>query len=65
MSMKTFLRRWRFTLILLAAVVAGSLIGYFAGPEAKVLKPLGDVLLNLLFCAVVPLVFFTLSSVVV
>lgn len=43
MSMKTFLRRWRFTLILLAAVVAGSLIGYFAGPEAKVLKPLGDV----------------------
>jgi Na+/H+-dicarboxylate symporter len=39
-------------------------LGYFIGPKAESLKPLGDLLLNLLFTAVVPLVFFSLSSAV-
>ncbi len=63
-SKKSFLRQWRFTLILICAVAAGALLGYIIGPKAEVLKPLGDVLLNLLFTAVVPLVFFSLSSAV-
>ncbi len=63
-SKKTFLKQWRFTLILICAVAAGALLGYIIGPKAEVLKPLGDVLLNLLFTAVVPLVFFSLSSAV-
>jgi len=63
-SKKSFLRQWRFTLILICAVAAGALLGYIIGPKAKALKPLGDVLLNLLFTAVVPLVFFSLSSAV-
>jgi Na+/H+-dicarboxylate symporter len=61
---KSFLKQWRFTLILICAVAAGALLGYIIGPKAKALKPLGDVLLNLLFTAVVPLVFFSLSSAV-
>ena len=61
--MKTkFLKQWRFTLILMGSVIAGALLGYFIGPKAQNLKPLGDVFLNLLFTAVVPLVFFSLSS---
>ena len=63
-SKKSFLRQWRFTLVLICAVAAGALLGYIIGPKAKALKPLGDVLLNLLFTAVVPLVFFSLSSAV-
>jgi Na+/H+-dicarboxylate symporter len=63
-SKKSFLRQWRFTLILICAVAAGALAGYIIGPKAEALKPLGDVLLNLLFTAVVPLVFFSLSSAV-
>ncbi|OQY05180.1 MAG: sodium:proton antiporter [Planctomycetales bacterium 4572_13] len=62
--MKRFIKQWRFTLILITAVAAGALLGYFLGPKAERLKPLGDLLLNLLFTAVVPLVFFSLSSAV-
>ena len=64
--MKTgvFLRQWRFTLILIIAVAVGALTGFFLGPRAGILKPFGDIFLNLLFTAVVPLVFFSLSSAV-
>jgi Na+/H+-dicarboxylate symporter len=43
-------------------VVAGGLTGYFLGDKAAILKPFGDVLLNLMFTIVVPLVFFSVSS---
>jgi len=62
MNIKIFLKQWRFTLILLCSVVTGALLGYIIGPKAANLKPLGDIFLNLLFTAVVPLVFFSLSS---
>lgn len=64
MDAKTFIKRWRFTLILIFAVTAGALIGCIIGPKSETLKPFGDVFLNLLFTAVVPLVFFSLSSAV-
>ena len=64
MNTKKFLKQWRFTLILIGAVALGALLGYIIGPKAEAVKFLGDVLLNLLFAAVVPLVFFTLSSAV-
>jgi Na+/H+-dicarboxylate symporter len=64
MDVKTFLKQWRFTLILIASVAVGALLGYLIGPRAERLKPLGDLLLNLLFTAVVPLIFFSLSSAV-
>jgi len=60
----SFLKRWRFTLILLFAVAAGAGAGLLLGERAQVVKPLGDVFLNLLFTAVIPLVFFSLSSAV-
>jgi len=64
MNIKAFLKQWRFTLILIFAVAGGAVVGYFLGPKARHLKPLGDIFLNLLFTAVVPLVFFSLSSAV-
>jgi Na+/H+-dicarboxylate symporter len=64
MTLKAFLRQWRFTLVLVLAVAVGAAIGYFAGAKAAAFKPLGDVFLNLLFTAVAPLVFFSLSSAV-
>ena len=60
MSVKSFLKQWRFTLILIASVAGGALIGHFFKAEAKHLKPLGDLFLNLLFTVVVPLIFFSL-----
>ncbi|MCK4886072.1 MAG: dicarboxylate/amino acid:cation symporter [Planctomycetes bacterium] len=64
MDAKKFIKRWRFTFILILAVTTGALLGYMIGPKSITLKPLGDVFLNLLFTAVVPLVFFSLSSAV-
>jgi Na+/H+-dicarboxylate symporter len=64
MAIKHFLRQWRFTLILIGSVAVGAVIGKMTGPRAECLKPFGDIFLNLLYTAVVPLVFFSLALVV-
>src|SRR5690606_37041747 len=45
-------------------IVLGSIVGAFFPGAVVWLKPLGDVFLNLLFAAVVPLLFFAISSAV-
>jgi len=47
---------------LIGGIIAGSLAGIIIGKQAEVLKPVGDIFLNLLFVAVIPLVFFAISS---
>ena len=54
----------KFSVFLIVSIVFGVLLGLFLGQSADILKPLGDLLLNLLFTAVVPLVFFSISSAV-
>lgn len=56
------LKGYRFSLILLSSIVIGALLGIWLGDQATVLKPLGDIFLNLMFTVVIPLVFFTISS---
>jgi len=56
------LRNYAFSLFLLTAITIGAGLGVFFGPKMAVVKPLGDIFLNLLFTAVVPLVFFSISS---
>lgn len=51
-------------LLLLVAVVLGALIGLLFGKDATRIKFLGDIFLNLLFTAVVPVVFFSVASAV-
>ncbi|WP_018631271.1 dicarboxylate/amino acid:cation symporter [Niabella aurantiaca] len=48
-------------ILLLAGMLAGGIIGVFFPRSVVVLKPLGDVFLNLLFVTVVPLVFFAIA----
>jgi len=57
-----FLKNYSFSLILLGSILLGSVIGYVFQERARVLKPLGDIFLNLLFTIVVPMVFFSISS---
>ncbi len=64
MNLRAFLKQWGFTLVLIASVAVGAAVGAVIGPKAEMFKPLGDLLLNLLFTAVVPLIFFSLSSAV-
>ena len=60
--MRKFFKNYRFPIILLTSIIIGSVIGIIFGDDAKVLKPLGDLFLNMLYMIVVPLVFFTISS---
>jgi len=63
MSIKAHLSDpWFFTVVLLLSICLGGLTGYLIGPSAQYLKPLGDLFLNLLLSAIVPLVFFSVSS---
>ena len=61
---KSMWQNYRFPIILLAAIAIGCVLGAVLGERATVLKPLGQIFLNLMFTAVVPLVFITIASAV-
>ena len=56
-----FLKKNWFFFTMIIGIVAGCLVGYF-WEGATVLEPLGTLFLNLMFCVVVPMVFFSISS---
>jgi Na+/H+-dicarboxylate symporter len=56
------IKAYYFPIFLTLSILAGSLTGYVLGPRVVVLKPFGDIFLNLLFTVVVPLVFFSIAS---
>lgn len=60
--MKKFLKNYKSTIILLVAILIGVLVGLIFGEDANVLKPFGDLFLNLLFVVIVPLVFLTITT---
>lgn len=60
--MKNFFRNYKSSMILLIAIIIGGIAGYVIGPKVAVVKPLGDLFLNLLFMIIVPLVFFSITS---
>lgn len=45
-------KSYRFPLILLGGIFLGALIGVIWGKQAAVLKPLGDIFINLMFTIV-------------
>lgn len=51
-------------LTLLLAILAGACSGYFLGPKAQYLKPIGDIFVHLLLCIMVPLLFFGIAAAV-
>ncbi len=53
---------YRFPIILIGAIIIGSLLGIKMGPKATMFKPLGDLFINGMFMVVVPLVFITISG---
>ncbi|MGD0021704.1 MAG: dicarboxylate/amino acid:cation symporter [Smithellaceae bacterium] len=59
-----FLKSYGFSIILIVSIIIGAIIGIIFKKDAAILKPLGDIFLNLLFTAIVPLVFFSISSAV-
>jgi Na+/H+-dicarboxylate symporter len=59
------IKSYSFPIVLIFSIVAGGFTGYFFGPHVQHLKPFGDIFLNLIFTAIVPLVFFSVSSAIV
>src|SRR5690625_1668521 len=56
------LKAYRFSIILIISIMIGAIIGLIFGEKATIIKPFGDVFINLLFMVVIPLVFFSISS---
>lgn len=57
-----FLENYSSILLLLGGIIIGSIFGLVFGEDVLIIKPLGDIFLNLLFTAIIPLIFFTIGS---
>lgn len=57
-----FIKNYSSILLLLGGIIAGSILGLVFGKDVEIIKPLGDIFLNLLFTAIIPLIFFTITS---
>ena len=69
LDVKSIFKNYALMIIMLVAMVLGCIVGLIwpatdAGAGATVLKPLGTVFINMMFCIVVPLVFASISSAV-
>ena len=60
--MKSFWNNYKSSIVLLGAILLGGIVGATMGEKAVVLKPIGELFLNLLFMTLVPLVFFSVTS---
>lgn len=60
--MKKFLSNYKSTIILLVAIIVGSIVGVVFKEKATILSPLGDIFLNLLLVIIVPLIFLNITT---
>ena len=60
--MKKFIKNYKSTLILLGAILIGTIVGLVFGEKASILTPFGDLFLNMLLVIIVPLIFLTIST---
>lgn len=60
--MKKFIKTYKSTLILLAGILVGTLVGIIFGEKAAILSPFGDIFLNLMLIVIVPLVFLSITT---
>lgn len=63
LNKRSIAKNYAFLGVMLAAMILGCIVGWF-WPNASVIKPLGTVFINMMFCIVVPLVFASISSAV-
>ena len=59
--MKKFLSNYKSTIILLVAIIVGSIFGIIFKEKATILSPLGDLFLNLLLVIIIPLIFLNIT----
>ena len=59
---RSALANYRDPIILITFCIIGAILGLFLGDKASILKPIGQIFLNLLFCLIVPLIFFSIAG---
>jgi len=60
--LKKIIKNYKSTLILLLSIIIGTILGLILKEDAKVLRPLGNLFINLLYIIVVPLIFLTITT---
>ena len=63
MEKKSVAKNYAFLAVMLGSMIAGAIVGW-VWPDATVLKPLGTVFINMMFCIVVPMVFASIAGAV-
>lgn len=63
--MKNIWKNYKQTIILLGSILLGAIIGIVFGEKATILKPFGDIFINLMFIVIVPLIFLTITSAII
>lgn len=63
--MKKIWKNYKQTIILITAIIIGAIVGLIFKEDATVLKPLGDIFINLMFVVIVPLIFLTITTSIV
>ena len=56
------LKNYKSMIILLGFIIVGAIVGLVWGEGASVLKPLGDIFLNMLLVVIVPLIFLSIAT---
>lgn len=59
--MKKFMKNYKSSIILILAVIIGTIIGLIFKEKASILSPLGDMFINMLLVVVVPLIFLSIT----
>lgn len=62
LTLRMLWRNYAQLILLLTGIVLGSAAGWYFGAAVEKIKFIGDIFLNLLFTAIIPLVFFTIAS---
>ena len=60
--MKSFIKNYKSTLILLSSIILGTIVGLIFKEKASILSPFGDLFLNLLLVIIIPLIFLTIAT---
>ncbi len=58
----SLIKHYYFSILLMISLLLGGLFGWLYPSESHVIKPMGDLLLNLILTVMVPLIFFSLSG---
>ncbi|MGE9515992.1 MAG: dicarboxylate/amino acid:cation symporter [Solitalea-like symbiont of Tyrophagus putrescentiae] len=62
MYIKTLIKNYNNIILLFIGIVVGAICGLIFREKTYIVKPIGDIFLNLIFTIIIPLIFFAITS---